>query len=125
MQTPGLVPLGGLFSLFASSVNSLPQKESQQCPELWPSRRIRTDLHLLGRATHGQICQYWTVSLGQEEAYLFVKGQIVSTLVFAGHVLLVSGSQLRHFIIYLFLRKISPELTSAANPPRFAEEDWP
>ena len=27
--------------------------------------------------------------------------------------------------IYLFLRKISPELTFAANPPLFAEEDWP
>ena len=27
--------------------------------------------------------------------------------------------------IYLFLRKLSPELTSAANPPLFAEEDWP
>ena len=27
---------------------------------------------------------------------------------------------------YLFiLRKVSPELTSAANPPLFAEEDWP
>ena len=26
---------------------------------------------------------------------------------------------------FLFLRKISPELTSAANPPLFAEEDWP
>ena len=26
--------------------------------------------------------------------------------------------------IYLFLRKISPEIT-AANPPLFAEEDWP
>ena len=25
----------------------------------------------------------------------------------------------------LFLRTISPELTSAANPPLFAEEDWP
>ena len=24
-----------------------------------------------------------------------------------------------------FLRKISSELTSAANPPLFAEEDWP
>uniref|UniRef100_A0A9L0ISJ4 Transmembrane protein 50B n=1 Tax=Equus asinus TaxID=9793 RepID=A0A9L0ISJ4_EQUAS len=24
-----------------------------------------------------------------------------------------------------FLRKISPELTSAASPPLFAEEDWP
>ena len=23
------------------------------------------------------------------------------------------------------LRKISPELTSAVNPPLFAEEDWP
>ena len=23
------------------------------------------------------------------------------------------------------LRKISPELTSATNPPLFAEEDWP
>ena len=25
----------------------------------------------------------------------------------------------------LFLRSISPKLTSAANPPLFAEEDWP
>ena len=32
-----------------------------------------------------------------------------------------------HFlkILTFFLRKISPELTSAANPPLFAEEDWP
>ena len=29
-----------------------------------------------------------------------------------------------HLFIY-FLRKISPELTSAASPPLFAEEDWP
>ena len=30
------------------------------------------------------------------------------------------------FILFIvFLRKISPELTSAANPPLFAEEDWP
>ena len=29
------------------------------------------------------------------------------------------------FIYLFFPRKISPELTSAANPPRFAEEDWP
>ena len=28
-------------------------------------------------------------------------------------------------IFFFFLRKISPELTSAANPPLFAEEDWP
>ena len=27
--------------------------------------------------------------------------------------------------IYFLLRKISPELTSAANPPLFAEGDWP
>ena len=26
---------------------------------------------------------------------------------------------------FFFLRKISPELTSTANPPLFAEEDWP
>ena len=26
---------------------------------------------------------------------------------------------------FFFLRKIGPELTSAANPPLFAEEDWP
>ena len=26
---------------------------------------------------------------------------------------------------FLFLRKISPELTSTAGPPLFAEEDWP
>ena len=29
------------------------------------------------------------------------------------------------FYYYFFLRKISPELTSATNPPLFAEEDWP
>ena len=28
------------------------------------------------------------------------------------------------FFFFLFLRKISPELTTA-NPPLFAEEDWP
>ena len=28
------------------------------------------------------------------------------------------------FFCFVFLRKISPELT-AANPPLFAEEDWP
>ena len=27
--------------------------------------------------------------------------------------------------VVFFLRKVSPELTSAANPPLFAEEDWP
>ena len=27
--------------------------------------------------------------------------------------------------LFFFLRKISPELTSATNPPLFAEEDWP
>ena len=26
---------------------------------------------------------------------------------------------------FIFLRKISPQLTSATNPPLFAEEDWP
>ena len=26
---------------------------------------------------------------------------------------------------FLFLRKISAELTFAANPPLFAEEEWP
>ena len=28
------------------------------------------------------------------------------------------------FVLFFFLRKITPELT-AANPPLFAEEDWP
>uniref|UniRef100_A0A9L0IXI6 EEF1A lysine methyltransferase 2 n=1 Tax=Equus asinus TaxID=9793 RepID=A0A9L0IXI6_EQUAS len=28
-------------------------------------------------------------------------------------------------LVGFFLRKISPELISAANPPLFAEEDWP
>ena len=27
--------------------------------------------------------------------------------------------------VCLFFGKISPELTSVANPPLFAEEDWP
>ena len=32
-----------------------------------------------------------------------------------------------YFVLFCFflLRKISPELTSAANSPLFAEEDWP
>ena len=30
---------------------------------------------------------------------------------------------IKTFIFFFFVRKISPELT-AANPPRFAEEDW-
>ena len=29
------------------------------------------------------------------------------------------------YFLFIFLRKISPELTSAANPPLLAEEDWP
>ena len=29
------------------------------------------------------------------------------------------------FVCLFFFRKISPELTAAANPPLFAEEDWP
>ena len=29
------------------------------------------------------------------------------------------------FVFFCFLRQISPKLTSAANPPLFAEEDWP
>ena len=44
-----------------------------------------------------------------------------------------NGDELKHCILarvanfsfLFFLRKISPELTSAANPPLFAEEDWP
>ena len=27
--------------------------------------------------------------------------------------------------LFFFLRKINPEVTSTANPPLFAEEDWP
>ena len=29
------------------------------------------------------------------------------------------------FFFFFLLKKISPELTSTANPPLFAEEDWP
>ena len=29
------------------------------------------------------------------------------------------------FFELLFLKKIGPELTSVANPPLFAEEEWP
>ena len=28
-------------------------------------------------------------------------------------------------IIFLFFEEVNPELTSAINPPLFAEEDWP
>ena len=28
-------------------------------------------------------------------------------------------------VFFFFLRKISPKLTFAADPPLFAEEDWP
>ena len=41
-----------------------------------------------------------------------------------GMLRLVSFSFFFFFFLF-FLRKISPELTSAANPPLFAEEDWP
>ena len=34
------------------------------------------------------------------------------------------AKEISYFILF-FLRKISPELTSAASPPLFAEEDWP
>ena len=30
-----------------------------------------------------------------------------------------------NLLLFLSFQKISPELTSAANPPLFAEEDWP
>ena len=29
------------------------------------------------------------------------------------------------YVLFFFMWKISPELTSATNPPLFAEEDWP
>ena len=35
------------------------------------------------------------------------------------------GSCFFVFFVFFFLRKISPELISATNPPLFAEEDWP
>ena len=35
------------------------------------------------------------------------------------------GSYWRVLFFFIFWRKISPELTSATNPPLFAEEDWP
>ena len=38
---------------------------------------------------------------------------------------LLSLSENTLFTLFFSLRKISPELTSAANPPLFAEEDWP
>ena len=34
-------------------------------------------------------------------------------------------AQITSVDLFFFLRKISPELTSTANPPLFAEEDWP
>ena len=36
-----------------------------------------------------------------------------------------SVSQFSLYVFFIFLRKIGPELTSAANPPLFAEKDWP
>ena len=41
------------------------------------------------------------------------------------YVSLILGHQLWDAPFFVFLRKINPELTSAANPPLFAEEDWP
>ena len=43
---------------------------------------------------------------------------------------LINGITMGNCILFhpnqiFFLRKISSELTSAANPPLFAEEDWP
>src|SRR3712207_3496904 len=42
---------------------------------------------------------------------------------FLSNISLLASQQVQHS--FFFLRKISPELTSAANPPLFAEEDWP
>ena len=42
-----------------------------------------------------------------------------------GLVCLNSVLSLSFFSFFFFLRKISPELTSAANPSLFHEEDWP
>ena len=38
---------------------------------------------------------------------------------------ILTGTSSLALYLFIFLRKISPELTSAANPPLFAEEDWP
>ena len=35
------------------------------------------------------------------------------------------GNRPDYSVLFFFLRKISPALTSAANPPVFAEEDCP
>ena len=37
---------------------------------------------------------------------------------------LIKVLEILFLFCFVFLRKISPELT-AANPPLFAEEDWP
>ena len=37
---------------------------------------------------------------------------------------LVINNDILFIYLFMYLRKISPELT-AANPPLFAEEDWP
>ena len=36
-----------------------------------------------------------------------------------------SSISLLPFYLFIFSRKISPQLTAAVNPPLFAEEDWP
>ena len=41
-----------------------------------------------------------------------------------GNLIIVSFS-VNPCSFFFFLRKIIPELTSVANPPLFAEEDWP
>ena len=49
------------------------------------------------------------------------KGKLTNTSLYFKLLLIVLG-----FLFFVFLvRKISPELTSAANPPLFAEEAWP
>ena len=43
-------------------------------------------------------------------------------------VVAITGQGFKSFLTsfnFFFLRKISPELTPATNPPLFAEEDWP
>ena len=58
------------------------------------------------------VVQAWGFSLSREFFSIYLESLAVMSFLFL-------------FLFFLFFRKISPELRSVANPPLFAEEDWP
>ena len=74
-----------------------------------------------GRVLH--CCRLWIYSSFINHGGIkFYKAKIKSGFrILAGYIYFLKI----FYFLFIFLRKINPELTSFANPPLFAEEDWP